>query len=104
MNAKEQSLLRYGLLKKALNEKASVSMEFLLSCKSQGTLSALTLNNKITPISLNTLKYYAEILPEIGGWKKMDDMRRTCAKIYVVRKDSLDRHIAGFSFKRLSIT
>lgn len=50
----------------------------LKACKSQGGLAKLELPAEgIAPMALNTLKVNADDVIEDGGWKQLDEMRKT---------------------------
>lgn len=78
MDNRSNALARYKLLKKALLGSKQIPAALLRACKSQGGLSKLDLPAEgITPMALNTLKAKAEEVIEDGGWKKLDDMRKS---------------------------
>lgn len=69
---------RYKLLKKALQGSKQIPATLLKACKSQGGLAKLDLPAEdIVPMALNSLKARADEVIEDGGWKKLDEMRKS---------------------------
>jgi len=78
MDNRSNVYARYRLLKKALQGSKQISASLLKACKSQGGLAKLDLPAEgIIPMALNTLKVKADEMIEDGGWKKLDEMRKS---------------------------
>jgi hypothetical protein len=78
MDNRSNTQARYNLLKKALQGSKQIPAALLKACQSQGGLAKLDLQAEgIAPMALNTLKAKADEVIEDGGWKKLDDMRKS---------------------------
>lgn len=78
MDSLGNATARYRILKDALQGKKQASAALLKACESQGGLAKLDLPSEgITPMALNTLKAKADIVIEIGGWEKLNEMRKS---------------------------
>lgn len=78
MDSRSNTQARHKLLKRALQGSKQVPATLLKACKSQGDLAKLDLPAEgITPMALNTLKTKADEVIEDGGWKKLNEMRKS---------------------------
>lgn len=78
MDSQSNAFARYKLLHKALNGTKRMPSALLEACGSQGGLARLNLpSERITPMALNTLKSKADEVIEEGGWRKLDEMRKS---------------------------
>lgn len=79
MNKLQKSTLgRVILLKRALEGSNNLPSSLAQACISQGALAKYDCATEgITPMSLNTLKSYADKYIENGGWNHLDALRKS---------------------------
>lgn len=66
----------YKLLLKVWNGEELAPPSLVSACRTQASLARLKITEKgIHPVSLNTLKTVASGVVEVGGWRRLDELR-----------------------------
>jgi hypothetical protein len=74
----ESTLNLWAELRAATYNTASASKKLIQACATQAALARYRCPEKnIRPLALNTLKAAAEEAVELGGWKQLNELRRT---------------------------
>jgi hypothetical protein len=74
----ESTLNLWAELRAATDNTAHASKELIQACATQAALSRFRCVEKnIRPLALNTLKAAADEAVELGGWNKLNELRKT---------------------------